>query len=444
MARVTPSTDASPRSRALEAEAVRVMPGGVSSPVRAWRAVGGAPPFIRSAKGAHVVTEDGLELIDFVGSWGPMLLGHAHPAIVAAVSRAAADGTSFGAPTEREIRLAQRIVEWVPSVDMVRFVNSGTEATMSAVRLARAVTERPIVVKFDGCYHGHADAFLIRAGSGPATFGMPTSPGVTEGVARDTRNATFNDAASVEAIFEANAKKVACVIVEPVVGNSGCIAPEPGFLEALRRLTTEHGALLVFDEVMTGFRLARGGAQELYGIDPDLTTLGKIIGGGLPVGAYGGKREFMERVSPLGPVYQAGTLSGNPLAMAAGLAMLDAIDAHGDVYGELDRRGARLSAGMERTIRELDLQDRLAFQRVGSMFCLYFTRGPVRSGEDASRSDSARFATWFHELFRAGIAIAPSGFEAGFLSAAHTDEHVDRFVTSARDALRVAFEGEIA
>jgi glutamate-1-semialdehyde 2,1-aminomutase len=416
------------------------MPGGVSSPVRAWKAVGGAPPFIRSADGAFVVTEDGRRLLDFVGSWGPMLLGHAHPKIVEAVQRAAADGTSFGAPTEREVRLAERVVDWVPSVEMVRFVNSGTEATMSAVRLARAVTGRPIVIKFDGCYHGHADAFLIKAGSGAATFGVPTSPGVTEGVAADTRNATFNDIASVRALFDANPERIACVIVEPVVGNSGCIPPEDGFLHALRELTREHGALLVLDEVMTGFRLARGGAQELYGIDPDLTTLGKVIGGGLPVGAYGGKRAFMERVSPMGPVYQAGTLSGNPLAMAAGLAMLDAIEADGDVYARLERLGSRLSKGMNAAISDRKLGDRLCFQRVGSMFCLYFTPGPVRNGADAARSDGDRFAIWFHELIERGVAIAPSGFEAGFLSTAHTDEDVDHFVSAAHEALGIAFE----
>jgi glutamate-1-semialdehyde 2,1-aminomutase len=324
---------------------------------------------------------------------------------------------------------------------MVRFVNSGTEATMSAVRLARAVTGRPVVIKFDGCYHGHSDAFLIKAGSGAATFGVPTSPGVTEGVAADTRNATFNDIASVRALFDANPERIACVIVEPVVGNSGCIPPEDGFLHALRELTREHGALLVLDEVMTGFRLARGGAQELYGIDPDLTTLGKVIGGGLPVGAYGGKRAFMERISPMGPVYQAGTLSGNPLAMAAGLAMLDAIEADGDVYARLERLGSRLSAGMNAAISDRNLGDRLCFQRVGSMFCLYFTPGPVKSGADAARSDGDRFALWFHELIERGVAIAPSGFEAGFLSTAHTDEDVDHFVSAAHEALGIAFEG---
>jgi glutamate-1-semialdehyde 2,1-aminomutase len=421
------------------ARAERVMPGGVSSPVRAWKAVGGSPPFVRSARGARIVTEDGEELLDFVGSWGPMLLGHAHRGIVEAVRQAAREGTSFGAPTEREVLLAERIAERVPSVEMVRFVNSGTEATMSAVRLARAATGRPLVVKFEGCYHGHADAFLIKAGSGPATFGKPTSPGIPEGVAADTRNATFNDAASVETIFRANPGRVAAVIVEPVAGNCGLIPPEPEFLESLRAITREAGALLIFDEVMTGLRVARGGAQELYDVQPDLTTLGKVIGGGLPVGAYGGPRDLLQRVSPAGDVYQAGTLSGNPLAMAAGLAMLDAIDAEPDLYDRLESLGARLQRGMETGIRDLGLESALSFQRVGSMFCLYFTKGPVRSWDDAKRSDAARFAKWFHGLFARGIQIAPSGFEAGFLSAAHGDADVDAFVAASREALAEAF-----
>ncbi|HMB68360.1 MAG TPA: glutamate-1-semialdehyde 2,1-aminomutase, partial [bacterium] len=294
MARVTEET------MTLHERARRVMPGGVSSPVRAWKAVGGDPYFVKEARGARIVTEDGQELLDFVGSWGPMLLGHAHPGIVEAVREAALGGTSFGAPCAREVLLAERIVERVPSVESVRFVSSGTEATMSAVRLARAATGRPIVLKFEGCYHGHADSFLIKAGSGPATFGAPTSPGVPDGVAADTRNARFNDADSVAAVFAANPGRIACVIVEPVVGNSGCIPPDPGFLESLRDTCTREGALLIFDEVMTGLRVARGGAQELYGITPDLTTLGKVIGGGLPVGAYGGRRDLMERVSPVG------------------------------------------------------------------------------------------------------------------------------------------------
>ena len=443
MDRVTnPESIDMPNSLALEQRGRRVMPGGVSSPVRAWKSVGGSPPFIRSAKGAHLVTADGQELLDFVGSWGPMLLGHAHEGIIEAVREAALGGTSFGAPTEREVLLAERIVARVPSVEMVRFVNSGTEATMSAVRLARAVTGRPLILKFEGCYHGHADAFLIQAGSGPATFGEPTSPGVPEGVASDTRNARFNDPESVEAVFAANPGQIACVILEPVVGNSGCIPPDAGFLEFLREITTREGALLVCDEVMTGLRVARGGAQELYGIDPDLTTLGKVIGGGLPVGAYGGKADLMRRVSPEGDVYQAGTLSGNPLAMAAGLAMLDGIDADPGLYPRLEALGARLEGGMNAALADLGLVDSLVFQRVASMFCLYFAPGPVRSWDDASQADGEKFSGWFHGLFARGISIAPSPYEAGFLSAAHTDDDIDAFVAASTEALSEAWQGE--
>jgi glutamate-1-semialdehyde 2,1-aminomutase len=444
MARVSGTPDTGQRSRELMERAARVMPGGVNSPVRAWKAVGGNPPFIASAQGATITTADGRELVDFVGSWGPMLLGHAHPAIVEAVREAATSGTSFGAPTEREVDLAERVVERVPSVEMVRFVNSGTEATMSALRLARAATDRPLVLKFEGCYHGHADAFLIAAGSGPATFGEPTSPGVPEGVAADTRNARFNDPDSVQAIFEANPGRIAAVIVEPVVGNSGCIPPDAGFLQFLRETCDADGALLILDEVMTGLRLARGGAQELYGITPDLTTMGKIIGGGLPVGAYGGRRDLMERVSPLGPVYQAGTLSGNPLAMAAGVAMLDAIDENRSLYADLETMGARLERGVAAALADLGLADRLAFQRVGSMFCLYFAAGPVRSWDDASRADGPRFNRWFHGMFERGFSLAPSPYEAGFLSTAHTAEHVDRFVGACRESLAEAYEGSAA
>ncbi len=441
MAGVSAESGIGQKSRELLARGEKVMPGGVSSPVRAWKSVGGDPPFIASAKGATVTTADGRELIDFIGSWGPMLMGHAHPGILEAVRKAAQDGTSFGAPTEREVELAERVTERVPSVDMVRFVNSGTEATMSALRLARGVTKRPLVLKFEGCYHGHADAFLIAAGSGPATFGEPTSPGVPEGVAADTRNARYNDRDSVQAVFDANPGRIAAVILEPVVGNSGCIPPDPGFLEFLRETCDRDGAILILDEVMTGLRLARGGAQELYGITPDLTTLGKVIGGGLPVGAYGGRRDLMEQVSPLGPVYQAGTLSGNPLAMAAGLAMLDAIDAQPTLYQDLEALGARLEAGVKSAVADLGLGDLLTPQRVGSMFCLYFAPGPVRSWDDASRTDGERFNRWFHGMFARGFSLAPSPYEAGFLSAAHTPEHVDRFVEACRDSLREAYEG---
>lgn len=427
---------------ALGERAMRVMPGGVSSPVRAWKAVGGNPPFIASAHGCRVVTAEGRELIDFVGSWGPMLLGHAHPGIVSAVQDAAALGTSFGAPTELEVQLAERVVERVPSVEMVRFVNSGTEATMSALRLARAATGRPLLMKFEGCYHGHADAFLIAAGSGPATFGEPSSPGVPEGVAADTRNARFNDLDSVRTLFEANPGQIAAVILEPIVGNSGCIPPEPGFLAGVRKLCTENGALLIFDEVMTGLRVARGGAQELYGITPDLTTLGKVIGGGLPVGAYGGRRDLMEQVSPVGPVYQAGTLSGNPLAMAAGLAMLDGIDRDPSLYDRLEALGRRVESATQAALSELNLTDRLCFQRVGSMFCLYFAPGPVRSWDDAAKCDGDRFSTWFHHMFQRGFSLAPSPYEAGFLSTAHTEADVDAFTAACRESLAAAFLGD--
>jgi glutamate-1-semialdehyde 2,1-aminomutase len=441
MARVTPPASRGRASLALEARAKNVMPGGVSSPVRAWKAVGGSPFYVRRAEGARIFTEDGEELLDFVGSWGPLLFGHAFGPIVEAVQRAAMDGTSFGAPTEREVLLAEKIVERVPSIESVRFVSSGTEATMSAVRLARAATGRSIVVKFEGCYHGHADSFLIKAGSGPATFGQPTSPGVPEGVAADTRNARFNDQESVREIFDSNPKKIASVIVEPVAGNCGCIPPGKGFLEFLREITRRDGALLIFDEVITGFRLAEGGAQQLFGVTPDLTTLGKVIGGGLPVGAYGGSRELMRLVSPEGGVYQAGTLSGNPLAMAAGLAMIESIEADPGLYRRLDQLGARLEAALKRTIDALGLRDKLCFQRVGSIFCLFFTKGPVRSFDDVERSDTKTFATVFHGLLERGVSIAPSAFEVGFLSAAHTEEDIDRFGSAMGETLAEAFEG---
>lgn len=422
------------RSLTLLTRAIRVIPGGVNSPVRAYKAVGGTPPFVKSAKGSHLVDEDGNEYVDYVGSWGPMLLGHAHPAVVEAVREAAVDGTSFGAPTEREVLLAEKIVSMVPGVESVRLVNSGTEATMSALRLARAITGRRIVVKFEGCYHGHADSFLIKAGSGAATFGEPSSPGVTPGTAADTRNAAFNDLDSVRAVFEAHRDEIAAVIVEPVAGNMGLVPPEPGFLVGLRELCRAEGALLVFDEVMTGFRLAKGGAQELLGIVPDLTTMGKVIGGGLPVGAYGGPREIMEQVSPSGPVYQAGTLSGNPLATAAGLAMLTEIDKDEGLYDRLDALGARLQKGYEKILTEKSVPG--SFQRVGSMFCLYFTKKPVKRWSDAATADIERFRKYFHRMIDEGIYLAPSPFEAGFLSAAHSEEDVDRTIEAAREAIR--------
>ncbi|MEN8149248.1 MAG: glutamate-1-semialdehyde 2,1-aminomutase [Planctomycetota bacterium] len=422
------------RSLILLGRGARVIPGGVNSPVRAFKSVGGTPPFIAKAAGATVTDVDGNEYVDYVGSWGPMLFGHSYGPVIEAVARAAADGTSFGAPTEREVLLAEKICSMVPSIESVRLVNSGTEATMSAVRLARAVTRRRIVVKFEGCYHGHADSFLIQAGSGAATLGEPSSPGVTPGTAADTRNADYNDLDSVRAIFTACEGEVACVIVEPVAGNMGCVPPAPGFLEGLREITRENGALLIFDEVMTGFRVAAGCAQARFSIDPDLTTLGKIIGGGLPVGAYGGKREIMEQVSPAGGVYQAGTLSGNPLATAAGLAMLTAIEEDADLYDRLDASAGRLADGLAEALEQNGVPG--VVQRVGSMLCMYLTEKPVTRWADAASGDAERFRKYFHRMLDAGIYLAPSPYEAAFVSAAHTDDQIDATIAAAREALK--------
>jgi glutamate-1-semialdehyde 2,1-aminomutase len=411
----------------------RVTPGGVNSPVRAFGSVGGTPRFIQSASGARLTDVDGMEYIDYVGSWGPMILGHDHPAVRAALTRALARGTSFGAPSPGEVELAELVVGMVPGVDRVRFVNSGTEATMSALRLARAATGRDGVIKFRGGYHGHADPFLVEAGSGAATLGVPSSPGVTEGAARDTLVAEYNDVASVRTLLEANARKVAAVIVEPVAGNMGCVPPRNGFLEALRGLCDEHGALLIFDEVMTGFRLAPGGAQELYGVLPDLTTLGKVIGGGLPVGAFGGRESLMRRVAPEGPVYQAGTLSGNPLAMAAGLATVGHLRENPDVYTTLERLGTRLEAGYRRILD--GRQGSLSWNRVGSMATLFFSAGPVTGWESAGAADRDRFARYFHGMLERGIYLPPSPFEAVFISSAHTDADIDRTVDAAEEVL---------
>ena len=414
-------------SQTLFAAAREVIPGGVNSPVRAFRSVGGDPLFIARADGATVWDVDGNAYLDFVGSWGPMLLGHNHPAIRAAVSEALSGGTSFGAPTGGEVELARRVVEMVPSVEMVRLVSSGTEATMSALRLARAFTGRDGVVKFRGGYHGHGDAFLVEAGSGAATLGVPNSPGVTAGAARDTGVAEFNDLDSVRGLVEAG--DVAAVFVEPVAGNMGCVAPEPGFLEGLREICDASGALLVFDEVMTGFRVAPGGAQERYGVLPDLTTLGKVIGGGLPVGAFGGRRDVMERVAPAGPVYQAGTLSGNPLATAAGNAMLREIRNHPDLYARLEALGGILDEGFEALFRELDVP--LHWSRVGAMAALAFTPEPVRDWATASRADTELFGRFFRGMLEEGIYLAPSAYEALFLSAAHTEDDMRRLVETA-------------
>jgi glutamate-1-semialdehyde 2,1-aminomutase len=421
------------RSGAWFERARRVTPGGVNSPVRAFGSVGGTPRFIQSASGARLTDVDGGEYIDYVGSWGPMILGHDHPEVREALMRALAGGTSFGAPAPGEVELAEMVVGMVPGVDLVRFVNSGTEATMSALRLARAATGRDGVIKFRGGYHGHADPFLVEAGSGAATLGVPSSPGVTEGAARDTLVAEYNDVASVRSLLEANAGQVAAIIVEPVAGNMGCVPPRDGFLEALRGLCDEHGALLIFDEVMTGFRVAAGGAQELYGVVPDLTTLGKVIGGGLPVGAFGGRESLMRRVAPEGPVYQAGTLSGNPLAMAAGLATVGHLRQNPGVYATLERLGARLEAGYRRLLD--GRQDRLSWNRVGSMATLFFSPGPVTGWASASGADRDRFARYFHGMLERGIYLPPSPFEAAFISAAHTEADIDRTVDAAEEVL---------
>ena len=423
------------RSQKLYQEAVEVLPGGVNSPVRAFKAVEMDPVFIEKAQGAKIYDVDGNEYIDYVGSWGPLILGHAHPCIVKAVQEAAARGTSYGAPTELEIEVARLIVDAVPSIEMVRMVNSGTEAVMGALRLARGYTGRAKIVKFIGCYHGHADSLLIKAGSGVATFGLPDSPGVTAGAAGDTLTVEFNDLAAVETLFARYGDEIAAVIVEPVAGNMGLVPPQPGFLSGLRTVTEKYDALLIFDEVMTGFRVAYGGAQELYKIEPDLTTLGKIIGGGLPVGAYGGRREIMEHVAPAGPVYQAGTLSGNPLAMSAGREMLLALKEPG-VYEELEAKTEYLVSGLEKLAAKHGVP--ISLQRVGSMFCLYFNEEKVTNYAIAQKSNTARFRAYFKTLLSNGVYIAPSPFEAGFVSLAHTGEDLERTLAAADLALAAA------
>jgi glutamate-1-semialdehyde 2,1-aminomutase len=429
----TGESTVNPVSRALFERAEQVLPGGVNSPVRAYRAVGGTPRFLARAQGSRVWDEDGHELIDYVGSWGPMLLGHRPPAVMAAIERQLASGLAFGAPTSLEVEMAEAIVRLVPSIEMVRLVSSGTEATMAAVRLARAATGRARIVKFEGCYHGHGDSFLVKAGSGAATFGTPDSPGVTPATARDTLTAPFNDAGAVRELFAANPGEVAAVIVEPVVGNMGVVAPAWGFLQDLRDLCTADGALLIFDEVMTGFRLARGGAQEKYGVTPDLTTLGKIIGGGLPVGAYGGRKALMSQVSPSGPVYQAGTLSGHPVAMAAGLATLNEIAQDPDLYDRLEGLGAALESGIAAA-----MDDSCHPARVGSMWTLFFVPSPVTDWTSAARADRARYGRFFHAMLDAGISLAPSQFEANFISTAHTPSDIAATVQAVARAIEAS------
>ena len=419
-------------SHTLYQEAQQLLPGGVNSPVRAFRGVGGEPIFIDSARGPYLFDVDGNRYLDYVQSWGPMILGHAHPSVVEAVIEASKRGFSFGAPTEAESELAKMVIESVPSIEMVRFVNSGTEATMSALRLARAYTGRHKIIKFSGCYHGHADMLLVQAGSGVATMGLPDSPGVPPEATGNTLIAPYNDIEAVEMLFDTYPAEIAAVIVEPVAANMGLVLPQPGFLEQLRSLTKAYGALLIFDEVMTGFRVALGGMQERVGITPDLTCLGKIIGGGLPVGAYGGRREIMEQVAPLGAMYQAGTLSGNPLAMAAGIATLTEMRKPGQ-YEELERKSQMLGNGLERVKNETGVE--LQFARIGAMFCLYFTGQPVTDYASAKSSDTASFAQYFWNMLARGIYLPPSQFEACFISLALDDEMIKETIESARLAL---------
>ncbi len=411
----------------------RLMPGGVNSPVRAFRSVGGTPRFIDRAAGPRVTDVDGNTYIDYVGSWGPLIAGHAHPKVVEAIQEAAARGTSYGAPTVGENRLAELVIDRMPSVERVRFVTSGTEAAMSAVRLARAATGREMIVKFDGCYHGHADSMLVSAGSGVLTLGQPDSPGVPEAVARTTLSIPFNSTSAIDEVFAAHGSEIAAVILEPVAGNMGVIEAEAGYLQYLRDVTSKHGALLIFDEVITGFRVSRGGAQERYGITPDLTVMGKVVGGGLPVGAYGGREDLMSLIAPVGPVYQAGTLAGNPLATAAGIATLELLDEPG-VYDELERRAAKLGNGLLDAARAAGLP--ATANRVGSMMTLFFTGETVRDYESAKTSDTARYGQYFNALLDRGVYVAPSQFECGFVSLAHTDDVIDETLAAAGDALQ--------
>lgn len=421
------------KSDALFDEALNYIPGGVNSPVRAFRAVGGKPFFAQRARGAHVFDIDGNEYVDYVGTWGPAILGHAHPKIIQAVQRAAEFGTSFGIPNPLEVTMAKLVCSAVPSVEKVRLCNSGTEATMSAIRLARGFTKRNKIIKFEGCYHGHADSLLVKAGSGALTFGHPDSAGVPASFTEHTIALPFNEPEAVKTAFAANPGEIAGIILEPVPGNAGLYLPKPGYLEFLREITSAHGALLIFDEVMTGFRLAFGGAQQRFGIKPDLSCFGKIIGGGLPVGAFGGRAEIMDCLAPLGPVYQAGTLSGNPLAMAAGLAALEELQS-GAAYRQLEDLGQALEAGLKDAARSAGVP--VQFNRCGSMFCGYFTSEPVHNLADAMKSDRPRFAKYFHGLLAAGVYLAPSQFEAGFLSTAHSAADIDQTVAAAAKVLR--------
>lgn len=419
-------------ARQAFAEAKKYIPGGVNSPVRAFKSVGLTPVFVDRAAGSRIYDIDGNTFIDYICSWGPLIMGHAHPQVVEAIKRTAEKGTSFGTPTELETAMAKLVCERVQSVDVVRMVNSGTEATMTAIRLARGVTGRSKILKFEGSYHGHADALLIKAGSGVATLGLPDSPGVPESVAANTITVPYNDLAAAEQAFALYGEQLAAVIVEPVAGNMGVVLPLPGFLEGLRRLSTAYGALLIFDEVMTGFRVDRHCAQGRFGITPDLTTFGKVIGGGLPVGAYGGRRDIVEQMAPMGPIYQAGTLSGNPLAMAAGYATLSLLTP--EVYEQLETSAARLEAGFKRNAEEAGIP--LAINRIGSMVCPFFTEGPVTNYETAKQSDSARFKRYFAAMLDRGISVAPSPFEGMFVSAAHSEADIDETIAANREVLK--------
>jgi glutamate-1-semialdehyde 2,1-aminomutase len=420
-------------SKELFQKAQNLIPGGVNSPVRAFKSVGGQPIFIAKAKGAYLYDVDQNQYIELINSWGPMILGHTHPIVEEAVARAIVDGFSFGAPGTREVDMAELICAMVPSIEKVRMVNSGTEATMAALRVARGYTQREKIIKFEGCYHGHADSFLISAGSGVLTLGIPDSPGVTKGVANDTLTAPYNDLQAVEQLISANPEQIAALILEPVVGNMGLVKPNPGFLEGLRSLCTKHGIVLIFDEVMTGFRLAKGGYQERCGVTPDLTTLGKIIGGGMPVGAYGGKKEIMDMVAPAGPVYQAGTLSGNPIAMAAGLAQLHYLNENPDVYLQIEATTNQLVDGLK--VQNQKLGKNFTINHIGSMFTQFFTEGEVQNLDHAKRSNTTMFGTYFQKMLQKGIYLAPSQFESMFVSAAIEQKHVKAIVQAHAESL---------
>ena len=421
------------KSEQLFERAKSLIPGGVNSPVRAYKAVGGVPRFIERAKGSKLYDVDGNEYIDYVLSWGPLILGHAHPAVIEALTKVLEKGTSYGAPTEGEIILAEMIQKAYPSMELVRLVNSGTEATMSAIRIARGYTKRDGVIKFEGCYHGHADGLLVKAGSGAAAFGVPDSPGVPEDFARHTLTLPFNNIHKAEETIKEHSDKIACVIIEPVAGNMGCVLPEPGFLERLRTLTQDHGIVLIFDEVMTGFRVSYGGAQAVYNIVPDMTCLGKVIGGGLPVGAYGGKKDIMSMVAPSGPVYQAGTLSGNPLAVAAGLATLNILSQEG-TYDVLEKKGKLLEQGLIEAAQKAEVKTK--FYRAGTMFCTYFTEHEVTDFQSALKTDTSFFSRYFHKMLEKGINVAPSAFESGFLSITHSIEDIEETIKAAYESMK--------